>query len=88
MPPNKINLESLHLNLFFNKTFSEAKDEKDPDEIFFNEVNSQNFKCSYFFQNDIESFVSEKENSEIIYAIHINIRSLSKSFYKYFVDIL
>ena len=35
---------------------------------------------SYLFPNEIESFYYEKENSEIINAIHINIRSLSKNF--------
>ena len=39
------------------------------------------FLCSYLFPNEIESFLSEKENSEIINnAIHVNIRSLSKNF--------
>ena len=35
---------------------------------------------SYLFPNEIESFLSEKENSETINAIHVNIRSLSKNF--------
>ena len=33
-----------------------------------------------FFPNEIENFLSEKENSESINAIHVNIRSLSKNF--------
>ena len=57
-----------------------AEDERDPDESFFNEVNTQNFECSYLFPNEIESFLSERENSEAINAIHVNIRSLSKNF--------
>ena len=48
--------------------------------FFFNEFNTQNFECSYLFPNEIESFLSEKENSETINAIHVNIRSLSKNF--------
>ena len=81
MPPNyQINFENLHFNPFYNESFSDAEDERDPDENFFNEVNTQNFECSYLFPNEIESFLSEKENSETINAIHVNIRSLSKNF--------
>ena len=40
----------------------------------------QNFECSYLFPNEIESFLSEKENSETINEIHVNIRSLSNNF--------
>ena len=44
-------------------------------------LNTQNFECSYYlFPNEIESFLAEKENSETINAIHVNIRSLSKNF--------
>ena len=59
-----------------------TQDERDRDENFFNELNTQNFECSYLFQNEIESFLSEKENinSETINAIHGNMRSLSKNF--------
>ena len=39
-----------------------------------------NLECSYLFPNEIESFLSEKENSKTINAIHVNIRSLSKNF--------
>ena len=72
MPQNQINFENLHFNLFFNESFSDAKDERDPDVIFFTEVNTQNFECCYLFPNEIESFFSEKENSETINAIHVN----------------
>ena len=61
------------------QSFSDAEDERDPDENFFNELNTQNFKCSYLFPNEIESFLSEKENSETINEIHVNIRSLPKN---------
>ena len=80
MPPNQINFESLHFNPLYNERFSDSEDERDPDENFFNEVNTQNFQCSYIFPNEIESFLSEKKNSKTIDAIHINIRSLSKNF--------
>ena len=53
---------------------------RDPDENFFNEFNTQNFECSYLFPNEIESFLSEKENSETINEIHVNIRNLSNNF--------
>ena len=53
---------------------------RDPHENFFNELNKQNFECPYPFPNEIESFLSEKKNSESINAIHVNIRSLSKNF--------
>ena len=72
MSPNQINFENLHFNLFYNENFSDTADERVPDENFFNEVNAENFECSYFFPNEIESFLSEKENSEAINAIHVN----------------
>ena len=78
--PNQINFENLPFNPFYNERFSDAEDERDPDENLFNEVNTQNFECSYLFPNETESFLSEKKNSEIINAIHVNIRSLSKNF--------
>ena len=83
MAPNSCsfeNFENLHFNPFHNESFSDTEDERDPDENFFNELNTQNFECSYLFPNEIESFLSEKENSETINAIHVNIRSLSKNF--------
>ena len=80
MPPNQINFENLHFNPFYNESFSAAEDERDADGSFFNEVNTQNFECSYLFPNEIESFLSEKENSETTNTIHVNIRSLSKNF--------
>ena len=48
--------------------------------IFFNKLNKQNFECSYLFPNEIESFLSEKENSKTIKAIHVNKRKLLKHF--------
>ena len=83
MAPNSCSFESfesLHFNPFHNESFSDTEDERDPDENFFNELNTQKFECSYLFPNEIESFLSEKENSETINAIHVNIRSLSKNF--------
>ena len=65
MEPNSCSFESfgsLHINPFHNESFSDAEDETDPDESFFNELNTQNFECSYLFPNEIESFLSEKEN--------------------------
>ena len=35
MPPSKINFENLHFKLFYNESFPDAEDERDPDEIFF-----------------------------------------------------
>ena len=49
MPPNQINFENLHFNPFYDESFSDAEDERDPDENFFNEVNTQIFKCSLIF---------------------------------------
>ena len=80
MPLNQINFENLHFNTFYNESSSGAEDERDQYENFSNEVITQNFECSYLFPNEIESFLSEKENSETINAIHVNIRSLSKNF--------
>ena len=80
MPPNQINFENSHFSPFYNESFSDAEGERDPDENFFSEFNTQNFECSYLFPNEIESFLSEKENSETINAIHVNIRSSSKNF--------
>ena len=83
MAPNSCwfeNFENLHFNPFHNESFSDIKGERDPDENIFNELYTQNFECSYLFPNEIESFVSEKENYETINAIHVNIRSLPKKF--------
>ena len=80
MAPNHVHLKSLHFNPFHNESFSDTEDERDPGENFFNELNTQNFECSYLFPNEIESFLSEKENSETINEIHVNIRSLLKNF--------
>ena len=33
---------------------------RDPDKNFFNELNTQNFECSYLFPDEIKSFLSEK----------------------------
>ena len=80
MPPYQIILENLHFNPFYNEGFSDAEDERASDENFFNEVNTWNFERSYLFPNDIESFLSEKENSDTINAIHVSTTSLSKNF--------
>ena len=83
MAPNSCsfeNFERLHFNPFPNESFSNTEDERDPDENFFNElINTQNFERSYLFSNEIESFLSEKGNSETINAIHVDIKSLSKN---------
>ena len=75
------NFENLHLNSFYNESFSDAGDERDPDENLFNKVNTQNSKCTYILPKEIENFLSEKETSKTIIAIHVSIRSLSKNFY-------
>ena len=80
MPPNEINFEKSHFNPFYNERFSDAEDKSDPDKNFFNKVDTQNFECTYLFPNEIESFLSQKENSETINAIHVNTRSLPKNF--------
>ena len=77
MAPNSCSFESfesLHFNPFHNESFSYTEDERDPNENFFNELNTQNFECSYLFPNEIESFLCEKKISETISAIHVNIR--------------
>ena len=75
-----MNFENLHFNHFYSRSFSDAKDERDPDENFFDEVNTQNLEFSYFFLNKIKSFLSVKDNSETINVINVNIRSLSENF--------
>ena len=80
MPPNQTNFENLHFNLLYNESLCDIEDERDPNTNLFNDVNTENFERSYLFPNEIESFLSEKENSETINAIHVNIRSLSKNF--------
>ena len=77
MPPN---FENSHFNTFYNESFTDTEDERDPDENFFNELNTQNFECSDLFPNEIETVLPEKENSETINIIHVNIRSLLKNF--------
>ena len=49
MLPDQINFENLHSSPFYNEIFSDAEDKKDPDENFFDEVNTQNFECAYLF---------------------------------------
>ena len=78
---DQTNNENLDFNPFYNESFSDAGDERDPDENPFNRVNTQSFKCAYLWPKEIQSFLSEKENSETINAIHVNIRSLSKNLY-------
>ena len=80
MPSYQTNFENLHFNLFYNESLCDIEDERDPNTNSFNDVNTENFERSYLFPNEIESFLSEKENSETINAIHVNIRSLSKNF--------
>ena len=90
MAPNSCsfeNFENLRFNPFYNKTFSDTEDERDADENFFNELNALKFECSYLFPNEIESFFSEKENSETINAIREYIISLSRNFHN-ILDIL
>ena len=65
MAPNSSsfeNFENLHFNPFHNnnESFPNTEDERDPDENLFNELNTENFECSYLFPNEIESFLSEK----------------------------
>ena len=69
MAPNPClfeNFENLHFNSFYNENFSDTEDERDLDEDFFNELNSQKFECSYLFPNKIERFLSEKENLKLL----------------------
>ena len=40
MSPNQINFENFHFNSFQNESFSDAEDERHPDENFFDEVNT------------------------------------------------
>ena len=40
MPRNQVNFENLHFNLCYNESFSNIENERDPDEDFFNEVNT------------------------------------------------
>ena len=80
MPLYQINFESLYFNHFCNESFSDTEDERDPGENFFNEVNIGSFICYYLLPNEIESFLSEKENSKNSSAIYVNIRSLPNNF--------
>ena len=79
MPPNQLNFENLRFNPIYNEEIFLA-DERNQDENFFDEVNTQNFECSYLFQNEIEVFLSENENSKTVNAIHVNVRSLYELF--------
>ena len=76
MTSNRIKFENSYFNSLCNEHFSDTEDERDPDENLFNKANKQNLKCSYLFPNQVENFLSEKESSETINAIHVNIRSL------------
>ena len=76
MTSNRIKFENSYFNPLCNEHFSDTEDERDPDENLFNKANTQNLKCSYLFPNQVENFLSEKESSETINTIHINITSL------------
>ena len=56
--PDQTNFENLHFNPFYNESFSDAEDERDPDENLFNKVNTQSFECAYIWLKEIESFIS------------------------------
>ena len=53
MLPNKIKFENLHFDPFYNESFSDAEDDRDPNKNLFNEVNTQNCECFYLFPNEI-----------------------------------
>ena len=72
MPPNKLILQTYILIPSITKVLLTQK-MRDPDENFFNEVNTQNFECSYLFPSENESFLSEKKKSETVNAIHVNM---------------
>ena len=64
MAPNSCsfqNIENLHFNPFYNESFSDTEDERDPDENFFNELNAENFECSYLFQIKLKVFFLRKK---------------------------
>ena len=81
MTPNSCsfeNFENLYFNPIHNVRFSDTEDKTEPDGNLFNELNTQNFECSYPFPNEIESFLSERKNSEDINAIHVNKEFVEK----------
>ena len=56
MTPNSCsfeNFENLYFNPIHNVRFSDTEDKTEPDGNFFNELNTQNFECSYPFPNEI-----------------------------------
>ena len=74
MAPNSCsfeNFEDLHFHPFHNESFSDPTQKMRETQM---KLNTQNFECSYLFPYEIKSFHSEKENSETINAIHVNIR--------------
>ena len=54
MAPNQVDFENLYFNSFYNEHFSDTEDERDPDENFFNVVNTQNFECFYLLPNELK----------------------------------
>ena len=53
MLPNQINFENVHFDPYYNGSFSDAEDERDPNKTLFNEVITQNCECFYLFPKDI-----------------------------------
>ena len=80
MASNSCSFEILKIYISIPSIMKAFPRQKMPDENFFNELNTLNFECSSLFPNEIESFLSKKENSKTINATHVNIRSLSKNF--------
>ena len=69
MAPNSCsfeNFKNLHFNPLHNESFSNTEDERDPDENFFNELNTQSFECSYLFPNEIKVFFLKKKMLKLL----------------------
>ena len=84
MAQNKVNFENLHSNPFYNESFSGAKDEIDPVENFFNEVNTTNFKVSFSnlhlpnFDNILQERRTSKHDNVVFIYIHESLALITQ----------
>ena len=78
MAPYVGDFENLKYNPFENN-LSFKNDDRDPDVCFFNELNNQDFDCSYFSTVETANFLRNTNDYEYLNTLHVNIRSLKQN---------
>ncbi|XP_065684402.1 putative uncharacterized protein DDB_G0289263 [Hydra vulgaris] len=65
---------------FFQTNVLNFNEKSDPDLNYFNEINTSEFKCKYFYPNEVKYFLKIDNINSYLNVVHINIRSLKKNF--------